>query len=90
MPAAGVDIQATTDRELIATKDTVVVNIALRNRGRSPVTLGDISVNGMFNSPMQPIVVAPDSIDRTFAIIDEMPDSRPWWFGVRVQELFAA
>jgi LmbE family N-acetylglucosaminyl deacetylase len=88
--AAGVDIQATADRELIATDDTVPVTITLRNHGKIPVTLGDVSVNGVFSAPTKSVVVAPDSIGRAYAAVSELPDSRPWWFGKGPHDLFGA
>ncbi|HEY4218592.1 MAG TPA: PIG-L family deacetylase [Gemmatimonadaceae bacterium] len=88
--AAGVDVRATADQELLALKDTITVSVELHNHGSVPVTLGDVFVDGVFVTPTRHVVVAPDSVGRAFAAVHEIPDARPWWFGQVVHGLFAA
>ncbi len=87
--AAGVEVHATTDRELIATGDTVPVTITLRNHGKLPVTLAAILIDGALVVPTGAMVVPPDSAGHTYALASELPDSRPWWFGKGPHDLFA-
>ena len=83
LAAAGVSLEASADRDLIAGDDTVSVTVTMSNHGTTPVTLNDLAVYGSVEARMEPIVVPADSSVRVLARVHGLPDPHPWWIGSR-------
>jgi LmbE family N-acetylglucosaminyl deacetylase len=86
LAAAGVLVEATAARELVAVGDTVPVTISVYNQGTAPVTLLGASAGMQYGAGTNyrggPIEVARDSAVRaTFGVFSEAP-SVPWWLSV--------
>ena len=101
--AAGVAIEVTADRELVATTDSVSVGVVVFNRGTVPVSVlrGSVLtsreqslvmlVRPVRDSGLAPdIVVAPDSAARFGVAVRPPAPGSPWWLRApRVGDLFA-
>lgn len=81
--AAGVSIEATADRELVATGDTADVTVSVTNHGIAPITLEDVAISGSLSSASEPNVVVSDSTIRVRRRVSGLADSHPWWVGPR-------
>jgi LmbE family N-acetylglucosaminyl deacetylase len=88
MTAAGVAFEITADRELLAFGDSMPVTLTVYNRGKSPVTLTDFAFTGQIDRTVTRLIVAPDSSARVTRQIIGLVDSRPWWIGGRVGDIF--
>ncbi len=86
--AAGVAVEATGERELLAFGDSMTVSITVFNRGTLPVSVSGVRVQ---NRPVDvsPVTIAPDSAWRFVRTITGLVDTRPWWLGRRDGDLFA-
>lgn len=84
--AAGVTIDATAPRELIAERDTVSTTISVYNQGTQPVTVERVALPGEA-SPSSLIArrVEPDSVFRSRLLYRADVLTVPWWlrFGRR-------
>ena len=89
LEAAGVAVEATADRELLAFGDSMPATISVYNRGALPVTVRAVRVNGYASPLASPVIVAPDSAWRTTRTLVGLVDTRPWWVGGRQGDLFA-
>ena len=83
LSAAGVLVEATGPRELLAVRDTMPVTISVYNQGRSQVTLESASVwmTGAYGPALSgsPMTIAPDSTGRmTLPLVGDRA-SVPWW-----------
>jgi LmbE family N-acetylglucosaminyl deacetylase len=83
LAAAGVLVEPTAPRELLAVHDTLPVTVSVYNQGRAPVVLEGASVwmmNPFGRGPTgQPVTIAPDSSGRvTLPLVSERA-SVPWW-----------
>jgi hypothetical protein len=87
--AAGVVVEATAERELLAFGDSMPVTITVFNRGRQPVVVSAVMLNGYTTFLPGPVVIAPDSAWRTTRTVVGLLDTRPWWIGGRKGDLFA-
>ncbi len=78
--AAGVTIDATAPRELIAERDTVSTTISVYNQGTQPVTVERVSLPGEA-SPSSLIArrVEPDSVFRSRLLYRADVLTVPWW-----------
>jgi LmbE family N-acetylglucosaminyl deacetylase len=88
--AAGIEITATADRELLARLDTATVTVKITNHGVIPVRLAALSVHRAVadSVPFQPIVVAPDSSVSLVRRVERIPSADPWWIGRRSNERY--
>jgi len=80
--AAGVSVEATADRELVAVGDSAPVTIAVYNRGRTPIAAIRGTVNGegsevSFDGAQR--VIAPDSVIRWGGNLFVGRETDPWW-----------
>lgn len=88
LAAAGVAVEATAERELLAFGDSMPAVITVYNRGALPVTVTAVTLNGYTTPLPSPVVVAPDSAWRTTRMVVGILDTRPWWIGGRTGDLF--
>ena len=84
LAAAGVLVEATAPRELVAVGDTVPVTISVYNQGSSDVTLDDASVliapgAAQVVVPRPPVRIAPDSARQVTLRLSPTASSNPWW-----------
>jgi LmbE family N-acetylglucosaminyl deacetylase len=89
LQAAGVAVEATAERELLAFGDSMPANITVYNRGAQPVTVIAVTLNGRTTPLPAPVTIAPDSAWRTTRTLIGLLDTRPWWIGGRKGDLFA-
>ncbi len=80
--AAGVSVEATAERELVAVGDSVPVTIAVYNRGLAPITVlgGEVSGEGTvvsFDGGQRS--VRPDSVMRWGGQLPIRSETSPWW-----------
>ena len=90
MIAAGVAFEVTADRELLAFGDSMPVTLTVYNRGKFPVTVTDFAFTGQIDRTVTRLIVAPDSSAHVTRQIIGLVDSRPWWIGGRVGDVFPA
>ena len=83
LEAAGIAVEATAGRELLAFGDSMPATITVFNRGTVPVTVRAVTLNGYTTPLASPVAIAPDSAWRTTRTIVGIVDSRPWWLGGR-------
>jgi len=86
LASAGVLVQATAPRELVAVRDTLPVTISVYNQGRSDVVLEDATAEaGAGASHMADRganVVAPDSAAQLVVRLVPLAPSVPWWLSM--------
>ena len=86
LAAAGVLVEATAPRELVAVGDTVPVTISVYNQGVAPVTLLSASAGLQYGMGTihrgGPVDVARDSAARTTLGVLAEAASVPWWLSV--------
>ena len=89
LEAAGIAIEVTAERELLAFADSMPSTVAVYNRGARPVTVAGVRLTGVPRRPVTPVTLAPDSTARfTFSMLG-LVDHRPWWLGGREGAMFA-
>jgi hypothetical protein len=89
LEAAGIAVEATAQQELLAFGDSMPVTLSVYNRGHEPVTLAYARINDALSFSFAPVAIAPDSSVRLTRSIIGLVDSRPWWQGPHVGDLFA-
>ncbi len=89
LAAAGVAVEATAERELLAFGDSMPANITVYNRGAQPVTVTAVTINGYTTPLPSPVTITPDSAWRTTRMLVGLVDTRPWWVGGRQGDMFA-
>ena len=72
-PAVPIEFEAVADREAVALGDSIRINLAIFNRGRSPILIPAIKVDG------KPRTVLPDSAYRWTQWYVGREISQPWW-----------
>jgi LmbE family N-acetylglucosaminyl deacetylase len=86
LAAAGVLVEATAPRELVAVGDTLPVTISVYNQGSSPVTMYGANAglqHGMGAADRGGAVeVLPDSVARVTVSPVSTSASQPWWLAV--------
>jgi len=87
--AAGVAVEATAPQELLAFGDSMPVTLTVYNRGHENVTLAYARMNDALPFLFAPIIISPDSSARLTRNIIGLVDSRPWWQGPHIGDLFA-
>jgi hypothetical protein len=88
LDAAGVVVDATARRELLAMAEAVPVTVSVANHGSTPVTLVDVDVTGAVHRELAPTSIEPDSTLRIVVSVKDLPEPRPWWVGNHVGDLF--
>jgi LmbE family N-acetylglucosaminyl deacetylase len=89
LAAAGVLVEATAPRELVAVHDTLPVTVSIYNQGKTDVTLQGVAAWTFDAFGPRPsgesVAIAPDSsASRTVGIIPATADV-PWWLAARMQ-----
>ena len=87
--AAGVAVEATAERELLAFGDSMPAVITVYNRGTEPVVVNAVTIGGRTRPLAAPVSIAPDSSWRYARNLAGLVDTRPWWLGGRKGDLFA-
>lgn len=87
LASAGVLVEATAPRELLAVRDTLPVTISVYNQGSTEITLDGVSAwtidgFGLRTKDQTPIVVRPDSAGRVTVPLVAGTASVPWWLAV--------
>src|SRR6185503_11311464 len=88
LAAAGVEIDAVADRELIAASDTALVTITVANHGDVPITIGEVAVWGGMSEPHPALIVSPGETTRLDRTVAGLADPHPWWIESRTQDRF--
>ena len=83
LAAAGVNIDVTASRELIAERDSVPVTVAVYNEGKTPVVFERASISMQRGGePQAPRTILPDSVARqTLNYHAGLNPTVPWWLG---------
>ena len=89
LEAAGVAIEATAERELLAFGDSMPASITVYNRGKQAVSVSAVTLNGYTTPLPQPVLIRPDSSWRTTRMLVGVVDTRPWWVSGRKGDMFA-
>lgn len=89
LEAAGVAIEATAARELLAFGDSMPVRLTVYNRGSATVRVEEIQITGTSRRPIEPVVLPPDSAVTFTRSVIGLVDHRPWWPGGREKAMFA-
>jgi LmbE family N-acetylglucosaminyl deacetylase len=86
LASAGVLVEATAPRELVAVHDTLPVTISVYNQGRSDVMLDGGTVSAGPDQVRQAVrgagVVAPDSAGQLVVRLVPLAPSVPWWLAL--------
>lgn len=89
LEAAGIAIEVTAARELLAFADSMPAQLTVHNRGRAPVTISRVVMTGMRPLTLAPAEVLPDSSFTLERSMLGLVDHRPWWLGGREGAMFA-
>ncbi|HEY4303610.1 MAG TPA: PIG-L family deacetylase [Gemmatimonadaceae bacterium] len=90
LAAAGVEITALSDRELLATHDTANVTVTITNHGAESVHVGTIAVHGALVDTARRAAfdVPPNSSVVMQRRVLHLLTLEPWWLGRRVADRF--
>jgi LmbE family N-acetylglucosaminyl deacetylase len=88
LAAAGITVEATTGRELVAESDTAAVIVTVANHGAEPVTLHDVRVTGAPKGRDLPRTIPADSAVRLERIAAGLGPARPWWIWSRKNDAY--
>ena len=88
LDAAGVVVDATAFRDLLAWTNLSPVTIAVSNHGETPITLTDVDVAGAVHREMTAATIAPDSSLRVTRVVANLPEPRLWWVDNHTGDLF--
>ncbi len=84
LTAAGVSVDVTTDREFLASFDTALVTITVRNHGDSAINVNDVAVTGTIPVRMtQVVTVPPHSEANIHRQVVSMAYAHPYWIWKR-------
>ena len=86
--AAGVRFEVVADRDLVATSDTVPVELTMYNHGVDSVTLADVSIGGSRRVSMNPVIIPPGGSARETRGVTALVNPHPWWMVKRVGDMF--
>ena len=89
LAAAGIAVEATAERELLAFGDSMPAALTVYNRGTEPVLVNAVTISGHTAQLPAPVSIAPDSSWRYTRNLVGLVDTRPWWLGRRRGDLFA-
>jgi hypothetical protein len=81
LDAAGVTVEATASRELIAERDTTTITVSVYNQGKTPVALESAWVLGQVGMGSKPpFSILPDSVARArLPYVGEASPTTAWW-----------
>ncbi len=87
--AAGVAVETLAPKELLAFGDSMPVSLTVYNRGNTKVSLKDVRLTGRRPTTMDERAILPDSAVRIIGSVIGLVDTRPWWLGGKVDDMFA-
>lgn len=87
LEAAGVVVDVTAPKELLAFSDSMPVTITVHNRGRDPIVWYAFGMTGTRSGAPQ-VEIAPDSSYAVTQSVIGLVDHRPWWIGGRQVAMF--
>ncbi len=88
--AAGVAVETVAPKELLAFGDSMPVSLTVYNRGSSKVTLKEVRLSGRRPGPIEEREILPDSAVKLTGSVIGLVDTRPWWLGGKLDDMFAA
>ena len=89
--AAGIAVEATAPKELLAFGDSMPVTLTVYNRGHDNVSLTYARINDALPFLSTPLVIiSPDSSVRLTRSVIGLVDSRPWWISPHTGDMFPA
>lgn len=89
LTAAGVEISATADRELVAQLDTANVTITVTNHGTEAVRLAALSVHrAVADTPSAQALIQPASTLTLARRVERIPSVDAWWVGNRANDRY--
>jgi LmbE family N-acetylglucosaminyl deacetylase len=85
LAAAGVEISAIADRELLARLDTATVTVTIANHGAQLIRLGALSIHGAIADTAAPraLDIAPNGVVTLQRRVVRAMSLDPWWLGGR-------
>ena len=86
--AAGVTVEATAGRELLAYGDAMPVSVRLSNHGTEPVIVDGVHFARNIRPSATSLTVPPDSSRSWAVFVSGLTDTHPHWMGRRLQDLF--
>jgi LmbE family N-acetylglucosaminyl deacetylase len=90
LDAAGVEITAMADRELVAASDSAMVAVTVANHGPASVTLGDLAIWGSTNPSAPAMIVPNDGVIYVTRSVAGLAELHPWWIASRSEDRFPA
>jgi hypothetical protein len=89
LEAAGVAIEVTAERELLAFADSMQATVTVHNRGRQSIWFRGLRMTGNPSIGGMSIEIPPDSSYAMTRRVLGLVDHRPWWLGGREGAMFA-
>ncbi len=86
--AAGIVVEATAPKELLAFGDSMPVTLSVYNRGHDAVTLAYARINDALPFLFTPMTIDRDSSARLTRSVIGLDDSRPWWISPHSGDMF--
>lgn len=86
--AAGIAVEATAPKELLAFGDSMPVTLSVYNRGHDAITLAYARINDALPYLFTPMTIEPDSSARLTRSVIGLVDSRPWWISPHSGDMF--
>ena len=87
--AAGLAVETVAPKELLAFGDSMPVSLTVYNRGAAKVVLTEVRLTGRRPTTMDAREILPDSAVRLTGSVIGLVDTRPWWLGGKVDDMFA-
>jgi hypothetical protein len=90
LAAAGIEISASSDRELLASLDTATVTITIANRGAASFRLGSLSVHRAIFDPLSldTMTIAAGTTVHLRRRIERLQSLDAWWLGNRENDRY--
>jgi hypothetical protein len=86
--AAGVSVGMLAEREQVAYGDSVRATLTVANHGRSPIQLITVSISGVTDPRVRPLVIPTDSAAQWNGSVQVPASTVPWWIGQRVLNIY--
>lgn len=88
LTAAGIEVSASADRELLARRDTATVTVTIANHGTMPVRLVSLSVHRAVADTPSKAAIQPGETVELMRRVENLPSTDVWWNGKRVADRF--
>ncbi len=83
MTAAGIAVEVTAERELLAFGDSMMARVTVHNRGKQSIRWDDLALTNAPRRPFEALTLPPDSSATVARQMMGLVDHRPWWIGGR-------